>query len=116
MTDIFVFGSNRQGRHGMGAALCALDHHGAIYGQPTGRQGDSYAIVTKELRSSFQQVSLSEVEEDIAEFIQYALNHPSDTFNLTRIGCGLAGFAEEEIAPLFTKAPINVLQHWLFHP
>jgi len=111
---IFVFGSNREGRHSKGAALTARQKHGAIYGQAEGRQGNSYAIVTKELRKAFQgsdygpaPVTLYEVAGGVMRFIAYAHAHPEERFEVTRIGCGLAGFEEEEIAPLFKDAPPN---------
>ena len=110
MSEVFVFGSNRQGRHGLGAALEARKRWGAVYGIPEGRQGDSYAIVTKELRRSEPPVSLLEVKLGIARFLRYAENHPSVTFHLTKVGCGLAGFNEDLIAPLFKDAPRNVIR------
>ncbi len=59
--QIFVFGSNRQGRHGKGSALEAVRRHGAVYGQPDGLQGNSYGIVTKELRRDRAPVTLDEI-------------------------------------------------------
>ena len=105
---IFVFGSNREGRHGMGAALCALRERGAVYGQPEGLQGRSYAIVTKELRRGWPVVRHQEVKEGVSRFLAFAREHPEMTFQMTRIGCGLAGFEDREIAPLFANAPGNV--------
>ena len=104
---IFVFGSNREGRHGAGAALAALQVYGAIYGQAEGLQGSSYAIVTKELRGSKPPVTLAEVAKGADKFIRFAKIHPHLEFNVTKIGCGLAGFKEEQIAPLFKRAPDN---------
>lgn len=106
-TEIFVFGSNREGRHGKGAALHARQKYGAIYGQPKGRQGNSYAIITKELRKDHLPVALFEIKDQIDEFIGYAVRHPDLTFIVTRIGCGLAGFRDEDIAPMFRFAPSN---------
>lgn len=105
--SVFVFGSNREGRHGAGAALSAVLAHGAIYGQAEGLQGASYAIVTKELRQSKPPVTLAEVAKGVDKFIRFASIHPHLEFNVTKIGCGLAGFREEQIAPLFKKAPEN---------
>jgi hypothetical protein len=104
---IFVFGSNREGRHGKGAALCAKLQHGAVYGQARGRQGRSYAIVTKELRKDHPPVTLNEVWSEVNHFIVHALLYPNDTFEVTRIGCGLAGFKEEDIKAMFKNAPPN---------
>lgn len=106
---IFVFGSNREGRHGAGAALDALRRHGAVYGQPEGLQGRSYAIVTKELRRGWPKVELPEVKDGILHFLAFARQHPEMRFEMTRIGCGLAGFVDEEIAPMFVNAPSNVI-------
>ncbi len=98
---IFVFGSNRQGRHGKGAALAARQFYGAIYGQAKGLQGNSYAIITKELRSSHTKVTLEEVRSGVTEFLLFAKDNPNMTFKVSPIGCGLAGFSPTEIAPLF---------------
>lgn len=106
--SIFVFGSNREGRHGAGAALCALREHGACYGHPEGLQGNSYAIVTKELRRGWPRVTFQEVKDGVFRFLAFAREHPELKFQMTRIGCGLAGFEDHEIAPLFANAPENV--------
>lgn len=107
-TQVFVFGSNRQGRHGKGAALEAKRNWGAIQGQAQGRQGNAYAIVTKELRPSFPPVTLQEIAYQLGAFHVYAAKHPELTFILTRIGCGLAGFSEADIKPLCKLLPSNV--------
>lgn len=109
MTTIFVFGSNRCGWHGAGAARHALDHCGARYGQAEGRQGNSYAIVTLELRPGKRPVDLVEIETGVRRFLRYARRFRNLTFDLTPIGCGLAGFRPEQIAPMFRGAPANVL-------
>ena len=105
---IFVFGSNLAGRHGKGAALYARQHHGAIYGKGFGRQGMSYAIPTKD--SLLIPLPLWVINSYIEEFITYARLHPELTFELTRIGCGLAGYKDTDIAPMFKYAPTNVLK------
>jgi hypothetical protein len=102
--EIFVFGSNRQGRHGKGAALTARNKFGAIYGQSEGLQGQSYAIITKELRKDYQPVSLQEVKEGVDTFIQFAKDNKHLTFYVVELGCNLAYFTVEEIAPLFKSA------------
>lgn len=104
---IFVFGSNREGRHGAGAAYAAIKHFGAVYGQAEGIQGQSYGIVTKELRSNQTPVSLEEVKEGVDRFIDFARENPDLDFIVTRIGCGLAGFTDDQIAPMFAGAPEN---------
>lgn len=105
---IFVFGSNRQGRHGKGAALHALNHCGAIWGRPEGRQGDAYAIVTKELRPSMPAVMLDEVKLGVERLLAYARLQTQFDFKVSPIGCGLAGFTPEQMAPLFRNRPKNV--------
>jgi hypothetical protein len=106
--NIFVFGSNREGRHGKGAALEAMQKYWATYGQPHGPQGLSYAIVTKELRNNWPPVSLDEIGRGVYAFLLHARRQTGDTFLVTRIGCGLAGFTDAQIAPLFKGAPDNV--------
>jgi len=102
--EIFVFGSNKQARHGKGAALTARNKFGAIYGQSQGLQGQSYAIITKELRKDYQPVSLQEVKEGVDTFIQFAKDNENLTFYVVELGCNLAYFTVEEIAPLFKSA------------
>jgi hypothetical protein len=108
MTEIFVFGSNLAGRHGAGAALYARKHHGAIYGIGVGHQGNSYAIPTKDER--IETLPLSVIRQYVDQFIAYANAHPEFVFRLTPIGCGLAGYKPDDIAPMFKDAPANVLQ------
>lgn len=105
--QIFVFGSNREGRHGTGAAKLAFNHFGAKYGQASGLQGQSYAIVTKELRPSAPSVTLEEVKRGVDTFLEFAKANPDKEFLVTRLGCGLAGFKDREIAELFADAPKN---------
>jgi hypothetical protein len=102
---IFVFGSNLAGRHGKGAALHARLHHGALYGQGIGYQGNAYAIPTKD--RNIQTLPLASVQKYVSEFLAFAEAHPELTFQVTRIGCGLAGFRDNQIAPLFASAPPN---------
>jgi hypothetical protein len=102
---IFVFGSNLAGRHGKGAALHARQHCGAIYGQGIGLQGRSYAIPTKDGR--LNTLPLPVIRRHVEQFRAFAARHPELTFEVTAIGCGLAGYTPEEIAPLFRDAPAN---------
>ena len=95
--EIFVFGSNLAGAHGGGAARIALDCFGAVWGQGVGLQGQSYAIPT-------MQGGVETIKPYVDEFIGFARQHPELKFLVTRIGCGIAGFRDEEIAPLFTDA------------
>ena len=95
--EIFVFGSNLGGIHAGGAAHVAEMKFGAIRGQGEGLQGQSYAIPT-------MQGGVETIAPYVDRFIDFALNNPGLTFLVTRIGCGIAGFRDEEIAPLFAKA------------
>jgi hypothetical protein len=104
---VFVFGSNLAGRHGKGAALYARYHHGAIYGQGTGLQGSSDAIPTKD--EHLRTLPLESIKTYVAEFIAFAKAHPEMTFQVTAIGCGLAGYQPSHIAPMFADAPANCL-------
>lgn len=102
---IFVFGSNLAGRHGKGAALHARKKLGAVYGQSSGPMGRSYAIPTKDER--LQTLPLPAIATSVAEFIVYAIAHPELQFEVTRVGCGLAGYRDDQIAPMFAAAPLN---------
>ena len=95
--QVFVFGSNLQGQHAGGAARIAHENFGAVWGQGVGLQGQSYAIPT-------MQGGVDTIRPYVDEFIQFADNHPEMTFLVTRIGCGIAGFSDIEIAPLFARA------------
>jgi hypothetical protein len=95
--EIFVFGSNLKGMHGGGAAYVAYRKFGAVMGQGVGLQGQSYAIPT-------MQGGVETIRPYVDEFIQFAKQHPELTFLVTRIGCGIAGFTDEEISPLFEAA------------
>lgn len=111
---IFVFGSNLAGRHGKGAALYARLHHGAIYGQGSGLQGNSYAIPTKD--QWLNTLPLKTIEFHIDTFKTFAMMHPEMQFELTPIGCGLAGYTQDQIGPLFKTLPKNVIpsSHWKY--
>jgi hypothetical protein len=106
VAKVFVFGSNLAGRHGAGAAKFAHASRGAIYGQAEGPQGNSYAIPTKD--SKLRTLSLIEIRRHVDRFIDYARAHPHLSFELTPIGCGLAGYKPTDIAPMFREAPKNV--------
>ena len=95
--EIFVFGSNLSGMHGGGAALLAYRKFGAIMGQGVGLQGQSYGIPT-------MQGGVETIRPYVDEFIEFAKQHSELTFLVTRIGCGIAGFTNEEISPLFKNA------------
>lgn len=102
---IFCFGSNLAGRHGKGAALFAKKHHGAIYGQGVGLQGNSYAIPTKD--ENLRTLPLDKIKGYVEDFIKFAEDSSEKTFQVTKIGCGLAGYRELDIIPMFVDAPSN---------
>lgn len=102
---VFVFGSNLAGRHGKGAANYALRNYGARYGVGVGHVGNSYALPTKDAR--IQTLPLSQIAVYVAAFLAYAKANPHLEFEVTRIGCGLAGYSDKDIAPMFKDAPSN---------
>lgn len=104
---IFVFGSNLAGRHGKGAALHARLNFGAQYGVGLGRTGMAYAIPTKDHR--LKTLPLSAIKSYVDDFIRYAKENPELIFQVTRIGCGLAGYSDYQIAPMFLDAPGNCI-------
>lgn len=112
--QVFVFGSNLSGIHGAGAARFALEKHGARWGQGIGAQGNSYAIPTKD--EDIETLPISEVKKHIDTFIEFATAMADIQFNVTAIGCGLAGFQPEDIAPLFANAPKNCIMPNRFKP
>ena len=95
--EIFVFGSNLKGHHRGGASHMAYERFGAEWGVAAGRTGKCYAIPTSHL-------NLDEIRPYVDKFIKYAESHPDNRFLVTRIGCGSAGYTDEEMAPLFQKA------------
>ena len=105
--ECFVFGSNLRGVHGAGAAAYARKHHGAILGQGIGLQGNSYGIPTKD--EYIRTLPIREITLYVDQFIEFAKTHPEMTFNVTRVGCGLAGYKDVDIAPMFKSAPSNCI-------
>lgn len=104
---VFVFGSNLAGRHGKGAALWARQHRGAIYGQGVGPQGNAYAIPTKD--HQLRVLPLDVIRGYVHEFLKYAGRRADLRFQVTPVGCGLAGYRPAQIAPMFAGAPPNVI-------
>lgn len=104
---VFVFGSNLAGIHGAGAARDAATEFGARQGQGVGRAGGSFAIPTKDAR--LETLKLEEIRCFVDYFLIYASDHLSETFFVTRVGCGLAGYSDAQIAPLFIDATPNCL-------
>lgn len=114
---IFVFGSNLSGRHGLGAAKTARLQHGAKWGIAEGRTGNSYAIPTVDgaIRNT---LPLDEIQRYVDTFKRYAERLPLKKFQVTCIGCGLAGLRHQDVAPMFIGSPQNCLfdtawQPWL---
>ena len=103
--EVFVFGSNLRGMHAGGAAFTARVLFGAIMGQGEGLQGQSYAIPT-------MQGGVETIKPYVDKFITFAADHPDKDFLVTRIGCGIAGFNPEDIAPLFKEA-LHMNNVWL---
>lgn len=104
---VFVFGSNEAGIHGAGAAKHARIHHGAVHGVGFGLVGTSFAIPTKDF--GIETLPLPKIQKYVERFLKFAREIPELTFNVTRIGCGLAGYTDTDIAPMFKKAPKNVI-------
>ena len=103
---IFVFGSNKSGIHGAGAAKHAHKNLGAVWGVGEGLTGECYALPTKGKNIEF--IPLTEVREAIDRFLQVA-THTDEDYQVTQVGCGLGGFTSEQIAPFFRDAPDNCL-------
>jgi hypothetical protein len=104
---VFVFGSNEAGIHGAGAAKTAYEKHGARWGFSYGHMGDSFAVPTK--NQIIETLPMGHIEAYVMGFLAYAAGHRKLTFQVTRVGCGLAGLRDEDIAPLFLEAPANCL-------
>lgn len=119
---IFVFGSNLAGIHGAGAARWAFDNRGAKYGIGVGRTGQSYALPTKgglvthERSAIGGTLPLSTIQHYVDQFLEYAEQRPQFFFQVTCIGCGLAGLEHKDIAPMFEKAGFNCYFDTLWQP
>ena len=107
---IFVFGSNLAGRHGKGAAQWARQHYKACSGKGYGPCGRSYAIPTKDHK--LQTLPLDQIQTWVNEFKRYASINPHLLFYVTRVGCGLAGYTDSDIEPLFQGSPSNCIFTW----
>lgn len=112
-THVFVFGANLKGVHGAGAAYDAARFYGAIPGKGEGRMGKCYAIPTKD--EKLQPRQLADIQASVETFLAYAAEHLNETFYVTRVGCGLAGYTNEQIAPMFADAPTNchLMPEWV---
>lgn len=99
---VFVFGSNLAGIHGAGAAQAARLYYDAQLGVGQGMTGNAYAIPTKD--ADLNCLSLEWIKIYVAEFVQFTKDNPELQFFVTRVGCGLAGNRDEDIAPMFRGA------------
>ncbi len=108
--EIFVFGSNLDGFYHGGAARVAFEKFGAVWGEGHGLHGQSYAIPT-------MHGGVEDIEPYVDEFCKCVWNHPNKQFLVTRIGCGIAGFKDEQIAPLFADlietANVALTKEWV---
>ncbi|MBL4860115.1 MAG: hypothetical protein JKX96_04420 [Acinetobacter sp.] len=102
---VFVFGSNLSGIHGAGAALYATKQRGAVLGVGEGMTGECYALPTKGIAIVF--MSDDEIQTHVEKFLVFAYDHPELNFQVTQVGCGLAGGRPEIIAPMFMTCPTN---------
>lgn len=113
--ECFVFGSNESGIHGAGAARFAYTKKGARFGFSYGHWGESFAIPTKD-KTITEALSLEQIRMYVDGFIAYAIGHPEIKFQVSRIGCGLAGLRDEDVAPLFKFAPSNCFFDTVWKP
>lgn len=117
--QIFVFGSNTKGIHGAGAALAAYKYFGAKYGQAKGLQGQSYAIVTKDLDKGLRSISLEEIWNQVQDLYEFARENPKSEFLIaySANGVNLNGYSNNEMAGVFwdMDIPINIVFEKDFH-
>jgi hypothetical protein len=104
--SVFVFGSNLSGYHGGGAARAAHQMYGAEWGVAEGRTGNSYALPTVQADIA-GPMPLADIAQAVDRFLHHAATHPEDCFFVTRVGCVLAGYTNDDIAPMFRDAPSN---------
>lgn len=114
MKMVFVFGSNESGIHGAGAAKYAYEKKGARWGKCYGHLGDSFAIPTKD--EFIETMPLERIQQYVEGFLAYAKGHRKVNFQVTCIGCGLAGLKHKDIAPMFKDAPSNCYFDELWRP
>lgn len=103
--QIFVFGSNLAGIHGAGAAKTAYEKYGATWGKGVGLSNRSYALPTKD--ADLKPLPLNEIAKYVIQLLVLARSNPTLRFFVTRVGCGLAGYTESDIRPMFLNAPKN---------
>ena len=112
---IMVFGSNLRGAHGKGAALFAKMYKGVQYGVGEGPTGRAYALPTKDER--IRSLPLPAIKIHVDKFLEYARANPAVRFQVTRVGCGLAGYTDKDIGPMFARSPENcdLPDEWLVY-
>lgn len=104
--QVFVFGSNLAGSHAGGAAAQAVEW-GAETGVGEGLTGQTYAFPT--LTRGMKKVSRASLKKSVKKLYETCKENPDKEFLLTKVGCGIAGFSEDEIRPLFADAPGNLV-------
>lgn len=107
LDEIFVFGSNLMGQHIGGAAATAHEKFGAAMGIGEGITGNCYALPT--IGAGWERCTIEQIRASVQGLFRQAINWPDKKFIITPIGCGIAGFRADEIAPLFRNAPINCI-------
>lgn len=105
--QIFTYGANEKGIHGAGAAKLAL-RWGAKMGQ-YGLVGQTYGIPTKDKK--IQTLPLDKIQVHVHDFLALAFSHQEYEFLVTKIGCGLALYQPEDIAPLFKIIKTGVFKN-----
>jgi hypothetical protein len=114
--EVFVFGSNTEGKHGAGAAKTAVDKFGAKYGQAEGLQGQSYGIITKDLAKGKRSILRSQLTDSFVKLYKFATEHPELKFYVTKLGTDLAGYTIDEIQNnlIAAKLGINIPDNIIF--
>lgn len=105
--QVFVFGSNLAGLHNGGAAKQAHADFNAEIGVGEGLTGQCYAFPT--LDSGLNKLNVGELGRSRDNFYRCAVLNPDKEFLLTKVGCGIAGFPEEQMKALFESVPSNVI-------
>lgn len=111
--EVFVFGSNLLGIHGAGAAKVARERFGAELGVGEGLMGRCYAfptVTSPMMLAADRKLRRDRLEEARDKLFETAHEMPGTTFFLTKVGCGLAGFTEEEMASLFHGSQANIIK------
>lgn len=108
-SEVFVFGSNMNGNHVGGAANLAFQRFGAVWGVGEGLRGNSYALPT--LDRNMRRVSLRSLAWAFKNFFREVDANPGMVFLLTKVGCGIAGYAAADVAGVFWGAVAEHYDH-----